>query len=131
MRASLLVLDNSSSQLILIKRLKKGRTYFVLPGGTVEEGESFRQAALREIKEELDLDLSEEMLIASQETDDGQVFLVRSELSPDSLIIHGEELARSDEDNCYQPLWMPLSEAKKLTFFPQIDIDSLLEVTSC
>ncbi len=51
----ILIKDDS---LILIKRVTKLRTYYVFPGGGVEKGESLPIALIREIKEELGLNVS-------------------------------------------------------------------------
>lgn len=37
---------------------KKGSSYFMMPGGKIEKGELSSQALVRELKEELDLDVS-------------------------------------------------------------------------
>lgn len=47
---AIVIKDN---KIAVIKRIKKDRTYYVFPGGGVEEGETFKEAIIREIKEEL------------------------------------------------------------------------------
>ncbi len=39
-------------KILLVKHKMRGRVFFCLPGGGVEKGESFEEAALRELKEE-------------------------------------------------------------------------------
>lgn len=128
MRASVVLLDKNSQFIVLIKRVKLGRTYYVLPGGTVESGESFQQAAIREIKEELNISLSDTMLKSSQTCEDGYVFLAQTDVEVSPLQIFGEELGRVSQDNHYQPLWLSLSKAKNMTFYPEIDLEGFLEV---
>ena len=41
----------------LIKRVRNGQTYYTVPGGGVEPGESIEEAAVREAREELGLDV--------------------------------------------------------------------------
>jgi len=54
-RASVMILRDQ--QLLLIKRQKHGETYYTLPGGGIEAGETPEQAAHREIKEELGVEI--------------------------------------------------------------------------
>ncbi|MFH1461568.1 MAG: NUDIX domain-containing protein [bacterium] len=51
------VILKKGNKVLLTKRLKEGWGYgeYALPGGGVDENETIRQAAVREIKEELDV----------------------------------------------------------------------------
>lgn len=44
--------------LLLVRHRKGDKTYWMLPGGGLDFGESFEQCAIREIKEETGLDIS-------------------------------------------------------------------------
>lgn len=59
MRASMFVIDKTGDYVVIIKRYKDGREYYVVPGGKVVVGESVQHAAIREISEELDLNINE------------------------------------------------------------------------
>jgi len=50
-------------KLLVIKRVKNGKTYYVLPGGHVDEGESFKESVEREIKEETNIDCEQKHLL--------------------------------------------------------------------
>lgn len=54
-RARAIIVKNG--EIILIKRVKSEMVYFVFPGGGVEDGENKTEALLREVKEELGLDV--------------------------------------------------------------------------
>ena len=68
MRKSTRLIIEDGESLIFIKRTKKvsgsPKTFYVLPGGTLDENETWEQAGIREAKEELDIDIRiDEMLI--------------------------------------------------------------------
>ena len=44
-------------KIALIKRVRNNHEYYVFPGGGIEEGETPEEAAVREVKEELGIDI--------------------------------------------------------------------------
>jgi 8-oxo-dGTP diphosphatase len=52
-RVSLILIEDG--RLYLVKHRKRGHSYWVLPGGTVEYGETLKETAIREIEEEINL----------------------------------------------------------------------------
>lgn len=46
---------------LLVKK-KKNPTHFILPGGKIEDGESLENALIRELKEELSIEVTKEQL---------------------------------------------------------------------
>lgn len=58
---AILWVDN---KLVLIKRQKENESiYYVFPGGSIEEGEDAEGACIRELKEELGIDVSIKRLV--------------------------------------------------------------------
>lgn len=52
--AAIIVMDD---KILLVRHEKNDRTYWLLPGGGVEFGETLEQALVRELKEETNLDI--------------------------------------------------------------------------
>lgn len=63
---AIIVKDN---KIILTKRVKPNETYWVFPGGGIEQGETKEQALIREIKEELGLDIKPKKLLLERKSD--------------------------------------------------------------
>lgn len=72
-KATRLIIEEDKN-LIFIKRTKKInggiRTYYVLPGGHLDEGEEWEQAGVREAKEELDVDIKLDELLMEEYSQD-------------------------------------------------------------
>jgi 8-oxo-dGTP diphosphatase len=60
-RVSVIIIDDGT--ILLVRHEKYGRTYWVLPGGGVDFGESLGDAAVREVKEETNLDIVVDKLV--------------------------------------------------------------------
>lgn len=54
-RSAVIILKND--QILLMHRNKLNQEYYVIPGGTIEIGEDSAETAIREIKEETNLDI--------------------------------------------------------------------------
>lgn len=52
-------------KIALIKRVRNNDEYYVFPGGGIEEGETPEEAAIREVKEELGIDIEIERLLTT------------------------------------------------------------------
>jgi len=65
------LIENDGKILLVQEAVGKIRGLWSVPGGKVDEGESFAEAVLREVKEETDLDVlsSEEIIIIQEEPD--------------------------------------------------------------
>lgn len=57
------VLVNNSGKILVGKRKGSHAQFYSIPGGHFEMGETFEEAAIREIKEETDLDISNPKVI--------------------------------------------------------------------
>lgn len=112
-RAAAIIIKNG--KILLIRRIKEGREYFVFPGGGVEEKEKIEEAVIREIKEELNLDISIEKLLFQIENQGRQEFYFLVRDFSGILKLGGEEKEIMNESNQYHPLWIKLKEIKNLS----------------
>jgi 8-oxo-dGTP diphosphatase len=110
--AAIIIKDN---KVLLMRRVKEGQEYFVFPGGGINEGESAEDAVIREIKEELSLDIKIDKLLFQIENRGQQesYFLIK-EFSG-TLELSGPEKERMNENNQYYPTWIDLNMALDLS----------------
>jgi 8-oxo-dGTP diphosphatase len=105
----------------LIKRQRGERTYYVIPGGGMEPGESPEQTAVRESLEELGLNVTIERLLARV------VFHGREQYYFFARVIGGHfgtgmgpEMTGKypPERGTFTPVWVPLKQVDKIDLFP-------------
>ncbi|MEJ5223735.1 MAG: NUDIX domain-containing protein [Anaerolineales bacterium] len=123
-RAAAIVIKNNA--VALIKRQREGRTYYVFPGGSVEEDETPEQAAIREAQEELGLEVSIDRLVARVFYERGGVrrtdqyyFLTRitggtfgAGTGPEMQGLY------PPESGTYKPIWMPIRQLIREVVYP-------------
>lgn len=112
-RAGIILIEND--KVALIERHRAGLDYYVFPGGGVDEGETTEQAAVREAKEELGVDVSLTRKVAVLHFElSTQVYFLAERIGGEFGAGTGEEFTDSDPDNpeegIYIPIWMPIDE---------------------
>ncbi|HDR3648650.1 NUDIX hydrolase [Bacillus cereus group sp. Bce001] len=113
-------------KIALIKRIRGGETYYVFPGGGIEEGETPEEATKREAYEELGVHIKVGNLIAKVEYKGTQYYF-------NAHIIGGvfgsgkaKEFELKDRGS-YIPLWLPIHELEKVNIKPYEVVESILE----
>lgn len=126
-RAAAIILKDDC--VALIKRQRAGLTYYLFPGGQIEEGETGAGALVREIKEELGLDVEIGQPIAEIE------FQHKSQIHYLAYILGGtfgtglgEEMhgLLDAEYGSYAPVWMSLKELATQDIRPKFVVDLVL-----
>ena len=123
MKTASRVIILNQGKILLIHRLKSGQEYYVLPGGSIEKGETPQQAAIREIKEETNLDIYLERLVwkikekVSAEVRLGYYFLAKSFTG--NLRLGGPELQKQSKSNQYLLEWIPVKNLHKYLIYPE------------
>jgi len=108
---AIIIKDN---KILLMRRLKDGREFYVFPGGRAKTKESFEAAVKRVIKEEFNIEIKIETFLFREENK-GKTefyFLVRDfEGEP---LISGEERQVINENNQFCLEWKSLKNLEEL-----------------
>jgi len=119
-RAAIVV--HKDSTILMIHRFKSGAEYYVLPGGTVEEGESEDVAAARELYEETSIEVDLIKKLDSFVDEDGKkhyVYVSNYVSGVPKLALGSPEVAKSSKDNIYIPTWVDVTEIADITIWPK------------
>lgn len=120
MRARVILYNSENDAILLIHRLKNGRDYWVIPGGGAKGNETPVETALREIDEELSIQLKPAALnqlfeYKSQENEHFFYAEISFIAAPE---ISGEEKERSNNANVYQPDWVAVKDLTQINLMP-------------
>jgi 8-oxo-dGTP diphosphatase len=91
MSSAAIMVENSAGELLIVKANYK--EYWTLPGGIIDEGETPKQAACREVNEEVGIDIKPEQVtfvaVVDRISNEAQTyqFLFKAELPSDTKII--------------------------------------------
>ena len=106
-RARIVLIEHG--KVALIRRVRDGHTYYLFPGGGVEDGETPEEAARREAVEELGVEVELGPLV-HQESFGG------TGSWPDHALLTDRERERS---GTHEPVWVPLEELPTLDIRPR------------
>jgi 8-oxo-dGTP diphosphatase len=118
-------------EVLVIKRFYDGTHYAVLPGGSVELGETFEQAAVRELWEESTLRarVDHQVLAGEHNGREARYFLMADVEGTAEL--SGPELAAHAPDNSFELLWAGPDDLHRLGLHPahlRVDLPRLFHI---
>ena len=115
-RVAVLIIDQD--KILLFYRFKENRTYYALPGGHVEAGEGLEETAVREIKEELNLDVTLDRKLWEITNDGRQEHYFLVARFSGEIKLGFPELAKLSPQNVYRPEWIPLKQLADVPLLP-------------
>lgn len=117
-RAGVVVYNLMEKSIVLMKRVKNGNIYWVIPGGGVEDNETELEAGIRETYEEIGIKITNASLIKKAfDFENHSYFLLELGYSPVLRII-GEEKSRETENDQYQLNWVEVNSLSELNIVP-------------
>lgn len=108
---AIIIKDNKL--LVFFRRKKKNGKeiiYYAIPGGHLEDGETLEETCIREIKEELNLDIEIIDYLGSIIVDNQEEYYYYVRIVGGELCFGGEELERQSIDNYYEIRWISLDD---------------------
>lgn len=126
------VIAIKDNKILLIHRFKDGREFWVVPGGSVDEGESLEETGKREIKEETSLDVEIGEKLWEYDNDyygqgiRKEYYFLASQVLGSELKFTGEELTRAPKEDKFEPEWVALDQVKEINLVPEVVKDKIL-----
>lgn len=117
-RVAVLIIDQD--KILLFYRFKEGCTYYALPGGHVETGEGLAETAIREIKEELNLEITLDRKLWEITNQDRQEHYFLAATFSGEIKLGFPELGKLSPQNVYRPEWVPLNQLADYPLLPEI-----------
>lgn len=110
-RALAAILKDDS--ILMVHEKYPHKSFWTLPGGGLEEGESFEAAAIREVSEEVNLQVEVVRFLFEGQYDGGieRCFLVKITGEDEPLLGYDPELSL-DKQNLSEVKWQPIKEMK-------------------
>ena len=85
-------------------------TYYAIPGGHVEGDETCEETVVRELKEEMNLNIEIVDYLGNFMVDNQEENYYYAKIVGGKLEFGGEELDRNSEDNYYEIRWLPIDD---------------------
>lgn len=105
-------------KILLIKRHKLSRDYYIVPGGTMEDDETIEQTMLREIREETSLEVksTEDTFMIMNRGRESHYFFV--DIISGEAQLSGPECKNNTIKNNYALEWIPLFQLSEINLVP-------------
>lgn len=110
--ARAVIFDDGKLLVFFRRKIRDGEevTYYAIPGGHVEDGETLEETVIREVKEEMNLDIRILGYLGKLVVDNQEEYYYHAKIIGGELLFGGEELERNNDNNYYEIRWLPSLE---------------------
>ena len=122
-RSSVIIIQNK--KVLLMKRVKEGRMYYVFPGGGIEIGETPEEAAKREAFEELGVEVKIIKCISMVAFNGTQYYYLADIISGEVGTGNGDEFRNTDRGT-YTPVFISVNDLPFVNVIPKQVVKDLL-----
>jgi len=123
LRVSAIIIEDE--RILLVRHEKYGRSYWVLPGGGMDFGETLEEATVRELKEETNLDITVDKLVFVDDILPRDLHRHVVDVYFTANVVGGD-LEVGEDSHMHEVRFFPLEELRDLQFEPNI-ADRIIE----
>ncbi len=110
-------------EIILLYRKKnknnKIKEYYALPGGHIEQNETKEECVIREVKEELSIDIKVLKYLGTVEKKHKIDYIYNCEWLSGKLLLGGEEKEQNNPNNYYEIQCIKIDNLDKINLYPE------------
>jgi 8-oxo-dGTP diphosphatase len=107
------------SNILLLHRFKDGKEYYVVPGGSIESGETPEQAAVRETVEETSLKIENLRLLCELEGNLHYSYcFIAEKFKGIAKLGNGPEMLEQNQNNIFLVEWISINKIKEFILYP-------------
>jgi len=116
-----IIIDNDEVILMYRNKLVNGelKKYYAIPGGGQEENETIEECVIREVKEELSLDVEIIRYLDKVEDERNIGYIYQVKIIGGELKLGGEELEQNNKDNYYEPRRIKLKDIDNIELYKE------------
>ena len=107
-----------NDEVILLYRKKKNKIYYALPGGHLENNETKEECVIREVKEELSINIKIISFLGIVEKKKHIDYIYNCEYLSGNLLLGGEEKEQNNPNNYYEIHKIRLQDIDKIPLYP-------------
>lgn len=110
------IIENEKVLTMFRRKIKDGIAieYYVLPGGGQENDETLQENVIRELKEEMNVDIEILGYLGSSTWKDSNSNFFHCKIAKGKPCLNGEELERMSEENYYEPRFINVKDLENI-----------------